>query len=72
MDIGTGCGVLGTSVLLQNTGFFSKAIFTDVSPKALEVAQQNYEILIKDHDFPVEFIQSDLLEFLELDVKKTK
>lgn len=65
LDIGTGCWVLGTSVLLQNPGFFCKAIFTDFSEKALAVAQQNYEILIKDHDFHAEFIQSDLLDFIK-------
>jgi release factor glutamine methyltransferase len=65
LDIGTGCGVLGISVLLQNPCFFKKAIFTDISDKALSVAQQNYEILIRDHDFPVEFIVSDLLSFLD-------
>jgi len=64
MDIGVWCGVLGISVLLQNPCFFKRAIFTDISEKALAVAQQNYEILIKDHDFPVEFIKSDLLSFI--------
>lgn len=65
MDIWTGSGILGISVLLQNPCFFKRAIFTDVSEKALAVAQQNYEILVKDHDFPVEFIKSDLLSFYE-------
>jgi len=50
-------------VLLQNPCFFKRAIFSDISEKALAVAQQNYEIQIKDHDFPVEFITSDLLSF---------
>ena len=65
LDIGTGCGVLWISVLLQNPCFFRQAILTDISEKALAVAQQNYEIQIKDHDFPVEFIKSDLLDFIE-------
>jgi len=65
MDIGTWCGVLGISVLLQNPCFFKRAIFSDISEKALAVAQQNYELQIKDHDFPVEFIKSDLLSFYE-------
>lgn len=65
LDIWTGSGVLGISILLQNSCFFKTAIFSDISEKALSVAQQNYEILVKDHDFPVEFIKSDLLDFLQ-------
>lgn len=71
LDIGTWCGVLGISILLQNPCFFRRAIFTDISPKALSVAQLNYEIQIKDHDFPIEFIKSDLLDFCE-DIKFQK
>jgi len=46
LDIGTGCGVLGISVLLQNPGFFHEAIFTDYYANALEVAKLNYDKLI--------------------------
>lgn len=64
LDIWTWCGVLWISVLLQNPDFFSQAIFTDYYFNALEVAKQNYEILITNPKFPVNFIQSDLLDFL--------
>lgn len=64
LDIGTGCGVLWTSVLLFNKDFFDKAIFTDISQKSLEVAKINYKNLIWEIKTDVEFVQSDLLEFL--------
>ena len=43
LDIGTGCGVLGISVLLQNHIFFEEAIFTDYYANALAVAKINFE-----------------------------
>ena len=69
MDIGTGCGVLGISVLLQNPGYFGHAVLTDYFENALEVAKKNYEtykgeILAANSDLKVEFFQSDLLTFL--------
>lgn len=65
IDVGTWSWVLGISVLMQNQWYFDKAIFTEISQKALDVAQQNYEILIKDHDFHHEFLQADLLDFCD-------
>jgi len=77
IDLWTGCGVLGISVLLQNPQIFEKVYFTDISDEALKVAQKNYERLVsfnreghkggvKDAKFlGVEFLESDLLEFLD-------
>lgn len=64
LDIGTGCGVLWISVLLQNPNYFSQAIFTDYFADALEIAKKNYHTLVKDYSWKVEFLQSDLLDFL--------
>jgi len=70
MDIGTGCGVLGISVLLQNSGYFGQAVLTDYFADALEIAKKNYEtykgeILAGNSDLKVEILQSDLLKFIE-------
>lgn len=69
LDIGTGCGVLWISVLLQNPDYFSEVIFSDYFENALDVAKKNYEtykgeILAANSDLKVEFFQSDLLKFL--------
>lgn len=64
LDIWTGCGVLGISVLLQNPGFFQEAIFTDYYANALAVAKENYVSLVKNFSWKVQFIESDLLDFL--------
>ena len=69
LDIGTGCGVLGISVLLQNPGYFRQAALTDYFANALEIAKKNYEtykgeILAANSNLKVEFFQSDLLTFL--------
>lgn len=67
LDIWTWCWVLWTSVLLQNPDYFPNAIFSDISEKALEVAQKNYKNLILDQNkssTKVKFIQSDLVDFL--------
>lgn len=64
LDIGTWCGVLWISVLLQNPGYFSDAIFTDFYENALEVAKKNYANLVTDFSGNVQFIHSDLLDFL--------
>jgi len=75
LDIWTGCGVLGLSILLQNPDFFDEAILTDFYQDALEVAKENFRNykweIINDPEVSrtsklkeVEIIQSDLLEFL--------
>lgn len=70
LDIGTGCGVLGISVLLQNPWYFCEAILADYFANALEIAKQNYEtykeeILAVNSELKVEIFQSDLLMFIE-------
>jgi len=72
LDVWTGCGVLGISVLLQNPGFFDEAIFTDYYANALEVAKLNYakhmgnEWRMKNEEWrmKVSFLHADLLDFM--------
>jgi len=64
LDIWTGCGVLWISVLLQNPNYFAHAVFSDYFTNALEVAKRNYQKLITDFSWKVDFFQSDLLDFL--------
>ncbi len=64
LDIGTGCGVLWISVLLQNSDYFAHAVFSDYFANALEVAKRNYQKLITGFSWKVDFFQSDLLDFL--------
>jgi release factor glutamine methyltransferase len=64
LDIGTGCGVLGISVLLQNPDYFSEVIFSDYYENALEVAKRNFQWLVTSYEWRVEFLHSDLLDFL--------
>lgn len=72
LDIGTGCGVLGISVLLQNPDYFAHVVFSDYFANALEIAKKNYQNLITDlpagrqgFSWKVEFFQSDLLDFIK-------
>ena len=64
LDIWTGCWVLWISVLLQNPTCFSHAIFSDYFTNALEIAKRNYQKLITEFSWKVDFFQSDLLDFL--------
>lgn len=69
LDIGTGCGVLWISVLLQNPWYFKQAVLTDYFENALEIAKKNYEtykeeILSQNKSLDVQIFQSDLLTFL--------
>lgn len=65
MDIGTGCWVLWTSVLLQNPDQISTVFFTDLSEEALKVAKQNVDILLKGFRQEMFFIWTDLLAFVD-------
>ena len=65
LDIGTGCGVLGISVLLQNPDFYRHIFFSDISSEALIVAKKNYDTLITSNWYDTRFIQSDLVAFIE-------
>jgi len=64
LDIWTGCGVLGISVLLQNPEYFSEVIFTDYFENALEIAKKNYATLVTNFSWKVQFLHCDLLDFL--------
>lgn len=64
LDIWTGCGVLGISVLLQNPDYFTEVIFSDYFDNALQIAKKNYETLVKTYAWKVQFLHSDLLDFL--------
>lgn len=63
LDIGTGCGVLGISVLLQNPDYFSDVIFSDYFENALEIAKKNYATLVTNFSWKVQFLHADLLDF---------
>lgn len=65
MDIGTGCGVLWTSVLLQNPDQISTVFFTDISQEALKVAKENTDRLLKGFQQEMIFIWTDLLAFAD-------
>jgi len=63
-DIGTGCGVLGLSVLLHNKDFFEKAYLSEYIEYTLSLAKENYEnykngIWTTD----VKLVQSNLISF---------
>ncbi len=71
LDVGTGCGVLGLSILLHNHAVFSQAILSDMSQDALDVAMKNYSLLqssIQDISSPIDvaFLQGSLLEYLQV------
>ena len=65
LDIGTGSGVLGCSVLLQNQDKISQVFMSDISADALYVAKRNYDDLIDVSKHEMRMIQSDLCAFLE-------
>ncbi len=65
MDIGTGCGVLGSSVLLENPDNFRTAFFTDISEAALHVAKINSDRLLGQAKQEIFFVWTDLLAFVD-------
>jgi len=65
LDIWTWCWVLWTSIMLENIDNCEKLILTEYFPEALKTATQNYKKLTKNKKTPpVEFIKSDLLQFI--------
>jgi len=63
IDVGTGCGVLGISVLLQKLDVLEEIIFSDISKGALDVAKKNYiKLLGEKKGLDVKFLKTDLLE----------
>ncbi|MDD2536989.1 MAG: peptide chain release factor N(5)-glutamine methyltransferase [Candidatus Absconditabacteria bacterium] len=77
LDIGTGSGVLGISILLQNPDAYREVFLTDISAEALIVAKKNYDTLIStplmkggseaggSQNYDTRFIQSNLAAFIE-------
>lgn len=65
LDVWTGCGVLGCSVLLQNPDAFKTVFLSDYSQEALIVAKHNYDKLIDASKYDTYFIRSDLVAYLE-------
>jgi len=66
LDIGTGCGVLGLSVILHNENFFQQAYLSEYINDTLSLAQENYEIFKpRLWDTKVNLVKSNLLNFLE-------
>ena len=64
IDVGTGCGVLGISVLLRHSHLLEQAFLCDLSTDALAVAKQNLALLYKQ-SVPVTFVESNLVAFVE-------
>ena len=63
-DIGTGCGVLGLSVLLHNKDFFEKAYLSEYIEYTLSLARENYENYKSElWDTKVNLVQSNLISF---------
>lgn len=68
LDVGTGSGVLGLSVLLHNPGVFSHAILSEYSIDALEVAKTNYGLFVagwKLQAESIDFVHGSLVEYLQ-------
>jgi release factor glutamine methyltransferase len=65
LDIGTGSGVLGISILFHNPNFYRSIFLCDISPEALIVAKKNYDTLIRSTYYDTRFVQSDLAAFVE-------
>lgn len=70
LDIGTGCGVLGLSVILHNENFFQQAYLSEYIDDTLSLAQENYEIFkLRLWDTKVNLVKSNLLSFLDDTIK---
>jgi release factor glutamine methyltransferase len=65
LDVWTGCGVLGCSVLIQNPDIFKTVFLSEYSQEALIVAKQNYDQLIDASKYDTYFVYSDLVAYLE-------
>ncbi len=63
-DIGTGCGVLGLSVLLHNKNFFKKAYLSEYIEYTLSLARENYENYKNElWNTDMKLVQSNLISF---------
>jgi release factor glutamine methyltransferase len=65
LDIGTGSGILGISLLLQHPNTFKHVVLSDISEKALKVAKKNYTTLLPTTSPDTKFVLSDLAAFVE-------
>jgi release factor glutamine methyltransferase len=65
IDVGTGCGVLGLSVLLENPTFFKKAFLTEYFPDTLSLAKENYESYKEQlgSSTDITLLQANLIDF---------
>lgn len=66
LDVGTGTGVLGLSVLMENPTFFDRAYLTEYYEDTLSLAQENYA---KHKDAlgsktAIQLVHSNLVQFL--------
>ena len=66
IDVGTGCGVLGLSVLLENPTFFKNAFLTEYYPETLNLAKENYETYKTQlwEQTDIKLLQGNLVAFL--------
>lgn len=64
IDVGTGSGVLGLSVLLHNPDFFDQAYLLDYSKDALVLATKNYTTYKNSFSTSVLLQYSDLLSWV--------
>ncbi len=65
IDVWTGCGVLGLSVLLENPWFFASAYLTEYYPETLSLAWENAQQYAPNLQPQPALIQSNLVAFLE-------
>jgi release factor glutamine methyltransferase len=68
LDVGTGSGVLGLSVLLHNPRSFSRTILSDYSADALEVAEKNYNLFVESQKLQfknIDFVYGSLVQYLQ-------
>lgn len=63
LDVGTGSGAVALALLTE--GPFGRAVATDDSPDALEVARANTRAILAERGVAVEFREGDLLQVLE-------
>lgn len=54
VDVGTGSGVLGLSLVHSHVAQFEQVFLIDISEKALDVARLNYESLVADNKIQAE------------------
>ncbi len=66
LDVGTGTGVLGMSVLMENPDFFDEAYLTEYYEDTLSLAQENFEQHQPSfgNKTKIRLIQSNLIQFM--------